>query len=88
MLSLRVDPENELAERILAEATRQFVESGVARGEVADAHRPEILADIFLGAIKSALSRWCTDPAYDLAEGLAETSCALLDLSNPRRNPS
>jgi AcrR family transcriptional regulator len=66
--------------RLLRQATLRFVRDGVKRGEVARRHRPEVLADLLLGALTIALSNWSADAAYDLERGLAEAARALLDL--------
>jgi len=87
MLALRASGGHEAGRRI-ARALRRFVEEGVARGEVTERHAPEVLADLLLGAITTALERWCTDPDYDLTAGLARATRALLDLCDPRRLPA
>ena len=85
MLSLRTGAGSATARQI-GDALLHFVEAGVARGEVTRAHRPEVLADLILGAITGALSRWCDDDAYDLPDALEQTGRALNDLCSPRRN--
>ena len=65
---------------------RGNVEQGVARGEVSERHRPEVLADLLLGGVTTALTRWCADDGYDLESGLADAARALNDLLSPRRN--
>ena len=66
--------------RLLRQATLRFVRDGVKRREIARRHRPEVLADLLLGALTIALSNWSADTAYDLERGLAEAARALLDL--------
>lgn len=84
MLALRIDGDSDAAREIGASLLR-FIETGVARGEVGDRHRPEILADLLLGAVTTSLAHWCEDGDYDLRTALAESARALLDLYSPRR---
>ena len=81
MLHLR-DPGGSEAgrSRLLRQAALRFVRDGVKRGEIARRHRPEVLADLLLGALTIALSNWSADAAYDLERGLADAARALLDL--------
>ncbi len=85
MLSLRLEGEAD-AQRKLGQALLGFVTAGVASGEVAARHRPDVLADLVLGGLTTALRRWCDDPGYDLEAGLGRAAEALLDLLSPRRN--
>lgn len=87
MLSLRHEGGSETA-RQLGDALLHFVAAGAARGDVTRRHRPEVLADLVLGAITTALSRWCEDERYDLQQELAQSARALLDLFSPRRTRS
>jgi len=81
MLSLRPAPGSEAGRRSeLVSAVRRFVESGVARGEVARRHPPEVLADLLFGALTVALTNWCADEDYDLQAGLGQSARALLEL--------
>lgn len=66
--------------RLLRQAALRFVRDGVKRGEITRRHRPEVLADLLLGALTIAISNWSADAAYDLERGLAEAARALLDL--------
>jgi hypothetical protein len=65
------------------QAALRFVRDGVRRGEITRRHRPEVLADIFLGAQAIALSNWCADDDYDLEAGLGDAARALLDIFRP-----
>ena len=71
--------------RLLRQVALRFVRDGVKRGEITRRHRPEVLADLLLGALTIALSNWSADAAYDLERGLAEAARALLDLFAPGR---
>jgi AcrR family transcriptional regulator len=68
---------------VLGQAALRFVRDGVRRGEITRRHRPEVLADIFLGAQAIALSNWCAGDDYDLEAGLGDAARALLDLFAP-----
>jgi AcrR family transcriptional regulator len=80
MLHLRDDGSEAGRSRLLHQAVLRFVRDGVKRGEIARRHRPEVLADLLLGALTIALSNWSADAGYDLERGLAEAARALLDL--------
>lgn len=67
----------------LGQATRGFVATAVARGEVSERHGPEVLSDLVLGAITITLSNWCADGDYDVVAALAEAGDALLELMTP-----
>jgi AcrR family transcriptional regulator len=71
--------------RVLGEAARRFVVDAVRRGEVARRHRPEVLADLLLGALMVAVGNWSADEDYDLERSLAEAARALLDLFAGRK---
>jgi AcrR family transcriptional regulator len=84
MLHLRSEGGSELTRsRCLGRAAQDFVMTGVARGEVTRRHRPEVLADILLGALTTALTNWSVGEDYDLVAGLAEAAPALCDLFAP-----
>jgi AcrR family transcriptional regulator len=84
MLYLRHDGGSEAVRaRVLGQAALRFVRDGVHRGEIAKRHRPEVLADILLGALTIALGNWCAGDDYDLERGLREAARALLDLFEP-----
>jgi AcrR family transcriptional regulator len=81
MLHLHLEAGNEVVRsRSLGQAALRFVEDGVARGEISRRHRPEVLADLLLGAITTALTNWSAGPEYDLEVGLEQAARALLDL--------
>lgn len=81
MLHLRLEGGSEaVRSRVLGQAALRFVRDGVRRGEITRRHRPEILADILLGAQTIALSNWCAGEEYDLEQALGEAARALLDL--------
>jgi AcrR family transcriptional regulator len=81
MLRVRVDGGDETVRgRILGQAALRFVVDGAERGEVTDAHPPEILADILLGALATAIGNWSADEGYDLEGELDRTAAALVDL--------
>jgi AcrR family transcriptional regulator len=81
MLSLRFEGGSEIARGgPLGTAALRFVASGVARGEIAKRHPPQVLADLLLGALTIALTNWCADESYDLADGLGRSARALRDL--------
>jgi AcrR family transcriptional regulator len=72
----------------LGRAALRFVSDGVARGEISRRHAPEVLADLLLGALVTALTNWCADEDYDLVGALAQSGRALLDLFDPVRDRS
>jgi len=80
MLHLRDYGGEDGRSRLLRQATLRFIRDGVKRGEIARRHRPEVLADLLVGALTIALSNWSADAAYDLERGLADAARALLDL--------
>ena len=84
MLHIRLDGGSEIVrDRSLGRAARHFVASGVARGEIDERVRPEVLADLLLGALNTALANWSASPSYDLRRELREAADALLLLFNP-----
>lgn len=64
----------------LRDAALRLVRDGVKRGEIARRHRPEVLADLLLGALTVGLRNWSADGAFDLERALVEAARALLDL--------
>jgi AcrR family transcriptional regulator len=64
----------------LGSAAQRFVASGVARGEITDRVRAEVLADLMLGAIHIALANWSASSSYPLARELRDSADALLVL--------
>jgi AcrR family transcriptional regulator len=78
MLSLRADGGNEIArDRTLGRAALGFITSGIERGEIDDQHPPEILADLMLGALTTALTNWCSSDAYELVPALSASADVL-----------
>jgi len=71
--------------QILGQAALRFVQGGVRRGEISRRHRPEVLADLLLGALLIAVGNWSATKDYDLERGLADAARALLDLFAPGR---
>lgn len=65
---------------VLGQAALRFVRNGVRRGEVSRRHRPEVLADLLLGALMVAIGNWSAGEDYDLERGLGDAARALLDL--------
>jgi len=81
MLSLRPDADAESARTgVIGRAVLAFVQRGVARGEITRRHRPEVLADLLLGAVTTTLTHWCAAEDYDLEDALGQAARALLDL--------
>jgi AcrR family transcriptional regulator len=86
MLRVRVDGGDEtVRRRSLGQAALRFVVDGVERGEITTVHRPEVLADILLGALTTAVGNWSADKSYGLEGELEQTAAALLDLFAPDR---
>ncbi len=84
MLHLRPARGNEAVRSgILGRAAGRFLADAAARGEVTLVHSPEVLADLMLGAITTAISNWSASSDYDLVRGLSDDSHALLDLFVP-----
>jgi len=84
MLHVRTDGGSEVVRsRPLGRAAQRFVASGVARGEITDAVSEDVLADILLGALTTALSNWSASDSYDLPRELAHIANALLLLFTP-----
>jgi AcrR family transcriptional regulator len=81
MLALRPEGGSEAARSgVLGRAALRFIGSGVARGEIADRHAPDTLADLLLGALIVGLTHWCAEDAFDLETSLGHSARALLDL--------
>ena len=88
MLRVRIDGGDlTVRGRTLGQAALRFVLVGVERGEITTAHRPEVLADILLGAITTAIGNWSADRSYGLEGELDQAAAALLDLFAPDRRP-
>lgn len=81
MLALRFDSGGEAThDGALGQAVRRFVAAGVSRGEIGDRHPVDVLSDLLLGAITTALSNWCAIDDFDLEAALDGAAGALLDL--------
>jgi AcrR family transcriptional regulator len=79
MLHVRADGGSEVVRAgLLGLAAQRFVVGGVARGEITARVRPEVLADLLLGALTTALGNWSAQPTYDLRRELREAGEALL----------
>ena len=88
MLHVRLDGPSEIVRSgTLGQAALRFVRKGVAKGEIARRHRPEVLADLLLGALSTAIANWSAREDYDLPRELARTGRALLELFTPERKP-
>jgi AcrR family transcriptional regulator len=81
MLRIRTDGGSEVVRTgSLGSAAQRFIARGVARGEIADRVRPEVLADLMLGAIHVALANWSASSTYPLERELRDSADALLIL--------
>jgi AcrR family transcriptional regulator len=81
MLSVRTDGASEVVRsRALGAAARRFVERAVERGEISGRPGPEVLADILLGALTTALCNWSASDSYALPRELERAAEALLIL--------
>jgi AcrR family transcriptional regulator len=79
MLHVRLAGGSEaVRERSLGSAAHHFVARAAARGEISAPVRPEVLADLLLGALTTALGNWSASPSYDLRRELREAAAALL----------
>jgi AcrR family transcriptional regulator len=90
MLHVRAEGGSEVVRSgVLGLAAQRFIASGVARGEIPAKVRPEVLADLLLGALTTALGNWSAQPAYDLRRELRDAALALLLLfSAPPKRPT
>ena len=71
MLSRGTEAGNEsVRSGAIGRAALRFVEDGLARGEVGSRHAPEVLADLIVGALDTALSNWSTSDSFSLARNL------------------
>jgi AcrR family transcriptional regulator len=68
----------------LGKAAQRFIARGVARGEITDRIRAEVLADLMLGAIHIALANWSASSTYPLGRELRDSANALLILFTKR----
>jgi len=81
MLHIRLEGGSESTrDRSLGRAARRLIAAGVARGEITAPVRAEVLADLLLGALTTALGNWSASPSYDLRRELREAADALLVL--------
>ena len=58
----------------------ELIKDGLAGGEIHTPHEPQILADIMVGALSSAITNWRADTTYSLPTNLHELALALTDL--------
>jgi len=85
MLNRRLDGSSEITRSgIVGRAVRDLVASGVERGEVTTRHAPEVLADLLVGGLTTALTNWSAGEDVDLERELGACSDALLELFAPR----
>jgi len=88
MLRLGVEGDSEIArQNTLGLAARRFVDDGRARGEITASHPPEVLADLLLGALNTALCNWSASEGFPLDANLEPAARALVDLFTPREAP-
>lgn len=81
MLRIRTEGGSEVVRSgSLGIAARRFIAAGVDRGEITDRIRPEVLADLMLGAINVALANWSASSTYPLERELRDSADALLIL--------
>jgi AcrR family transcriptional regulator len=81
MLRIRTEGGSEVVRNgSLGRAALHFIARGAARGEVTDRVRPEVLADLMLGAINMALANWSASSTYPLERELRDSADALLIL--------
>ena len=89
MLRQGADGESEVTRgNTLGAAALRLVDDGVARGEITRRHAPTVLADLLLGGLLAALGNWSADPGFALADQLAATARALVDLFAPAPDAS
>ena len=85
MLRIRTEVGSEVVRNgSLGIAAQRFVARGVARGEITDRIRAEVLADLMLGAIQLALANWSASSTYPLGRELRDSADALLVLFTQR----
>jgi AcrR family transcriptional regulator len=78
MLHARPGGASELVRtRALGSALRRFVEHGLAATGARCAVAPEVLADVVLGALTTALANWSATDSYDLPYELQRSAAAL-----------
>ncbi len=88
MLHVRGDGGGETARgRTLGRAAQRFVADAAGRGEITAPFAPEVLADLLLGALTTALVNWTADDGYDLAAALDESARALVALFTAPASP-
>jgi len=84
MLHIRSDDGLSMARAgSIGQATIRLIRRSVRRGEVTSQHRPEVLADLVLGAITSAVTNWSIDPAFHIERELGRSAEALLGVLVP-----
>jgi AcrR family transcriptional regulator len=70
---------------VLGAAALRFVQDGVRRREIGRRHRPEVLADLLLGALTVAIGNWSAGEEDDLEQALGDAARALLEIFRPGR---
>jgi AcrR family transcriptional regulator len=87
MLRVRADVGNEAVRAgVLGRAAKRFVAGGIERGEITARARAEVLADLLLGALTTALANWSASTDYDLRRELRSAADALLLLFTAPRS--
>ena len=78
MLRIRTEGGSEVVrDGSLGLAAQRYIARGVARGEITDRIRPEVLGDLMLGAIQVALANWSASSTYPLERELRDSAEAL-----------
>lgn len=65
----------------------EMMEEGQARGQVRTDLDPQFLAELVVGALNAAITRWLSDPEYPLSERLQQTATFMGEAIAPRRAP-
>jgi AcrR family transcriptional regulator len=65
---------------VLGASALRFVQDAARRREIGRRHRPEVLADLLLGALTVAVGNWSAGEDDDLERTLADSARALLDV--------
>ena len=81
------DEPNPYLERIL-EPFVSLIEAGQRRGEVRDDHDAAFLAQMAVGMLNAAVTRWLADPNYPVERGLVEATEFALETLAASSKPS